>query len=46
MSKSSSRHPVRKLVLIAALVAVVLAFRNAISDKGGSYDPSKPGGDA
>lgn len=43
MSQSSSRHPARKLILIALLIAVALAFRNAIADKGGSYDPTQPG---
>ncbi|MFI5429669.1 hypothetical protein [Aeromicrobium sp. UC242_57] len=46
MSKTSSAHPVRKLVLIAAVIAAVLAFRNASANKGGSYDPAKPGGGA
>jgi hypothetical protein len=39
MSKSESRHPVRKLILVAALIAGVVAVRNAVADKGGSYDP-------
>ena len=39
MSKSESRHPFRKLIMIAALIAAALAFRNAVADKGGSYDP-------
>lgn len=39
MSKSERRHPFRKLMLIAAVIAAVVAVRNAIADKGGSYDP-------
>jgi hypothetical protein len=39
MSNSESRHPFRKLTLIAVVVAVVIAVRNAVADKGGSYDP-------
>ncbi|WP_456695030.1 hypothetical protein [Aeromicrobium sp. P5_D10] len=46
MSNSSSRHPIRKLVLIAAVIAAVLAFRNASANKGGSYDPTAPGNGA
>lgn len=30
---------VKKLFLLAIAAAVVIAFRNAVADKGGSYDP-------
>ena len=30
----------KKLVLLAVAAAVVIAFRNAVADKGGSYDPA------
>ncbi len=30
----------KKLLLIAAAVGIALAFRNAVADKGGSYDPA------
>jgi hypothetical protein len=39
MSKSEKRHPVRKLALFALVAGVVVAVRNAVADKGGSYDP-------
>ena len=32
----------RKLLLLAVAAAVVLALRNAVADKGGSYDPANP----
>ncbi len=40
MSTSNSGHPFRNLMLIAAVVAIVIAIRNAVADKGGSYDPA------
>jgi len=40
MSQSGKRHPFRKLALLAAIVGGVVAFRNAVADKGGSYDPA------
>jgi hypothetical protein len=40
MSNSESRHPFRKLILVAAVIAAVLAVRSAVADKGGSYDPN------
>ncbi len=39
MSTSNSGHPFRMLLLITAVVAIVIAFRNAVADKGGTYDP-------
>lgn len=30
----------KKLILLAIAAAVVIAFRNAVADKGGSYDPA------
>jgi hypothetical protein len=42
MSKSNKRHPFRKLFLIAVVIAAVVAVRNAVADKGGSYDPAGP----
>ena len=41
MSKSESRHPVRKFFLFALIAGAVVAIRNAVSDKGGSYDPNE-----
>ena len=29
----------KKVFLLALAAAVVIAFRNAVADKGGSYDP-------
>jgi hypothetical protein len=43
MSKSESRHPVRTVVLVALAVGAVVAYRNAVADKGGSYDPADAG---
>lgn len=39
MSKSGKKHPLRKLTLIAVIAGVVIAIRNSIADKGGSYTP-------
>jgi len=39
MSKSQKKHPLRKLTLIAVIAGVVIAIRNSIADKGGSYTP-------
>jgi hypothetical protein len=39
MSKSQKRHPVRKFFLFALITGVVVVVRNAVADKGGSYDP-------
>lgn len=41
MSKSEKRHPVRKLFLFALVAGVIVAVRNAVADKGGSYDPNE-----
>lgn len=30
----------RKLILIAAAIGIAIAFRNAVADKGGTYDPA------
>lgn len=30
----------KKLFFLAIAAAVVIAFRNAVADKGGSYDPA------
>jgi len=30
----------RKLLLLAAIVGIVVAYRNATADHGGSYDPA------
>ncbi len=43
MSKTEGRHPFRKLLLLTALIAIVVAVRNAVADKGGSYDPAEGG---
>ena len=32
----------KKLFLLAIAAAIVIAFRNAVADKGGSYDPADP----
>ncbi|WP_159085751.1 hypothetical protein [Aeromicrobium chenweiae] len=42
MSKTSGRHPFRRILLVTAVLAAILAYRNAIADKGGSYDPAGP----
>ncbi len=39
MSSTNTRHPFRKLALSAAVIAMAIAFRRAVADKGGSYDP-------
>ena len=41
MSKSEKRHPVRKFFLFALVASAVVAVRNAVADKGGSYDPNE-----
>jgi hypothetical protein len=41
MSKSEKRHPVRKFFLLALIAGAVVAVRNAVADKGGSYDPNE-----
>ncbi len=41
MSKSEKRHPVRKFFLFAMIAGAVVAVRNAVADKGGSYDPNE-----
>lgn len=43
MSKPETRHPVRKVLLVVAAAGIVVAYRNAVADKGGSYDPADPG---
>ena len=43
MSHTRDGHPFRKLLLVSALIAVAVAFRNAVADKGGSYDPDEAG---
>ncbi|WP_162891366.1 hypothetical protein [Aeromicrobium sp. A1-2] len=43
MSKPSKRHPVRKILLVALAAGAAVAVRNAVADKGGSYDPSDSG---
>ncbi|MCW2770649.1 MAG: hypothetical protein JWR27_2082 [Aeromicrobium sp.] len=42
MSTSSGGHPVRKLLILALVALAVLGVRQALADKGGSYDP-QPG---
>lgn len=32
------RHPLRKLILLGSVVGIAAAVKNAIADKGGSYD--------
>jgi hypothetical protein len=41
MSKSEKRHPVRKLLLLALVAGAVVAVRNAVAERGGSYDPAE-----
>lgn len=43
MSKTSGRRPFRTLLILAAAVGAVLAYRNAVADQGGSYDPTGSG---
>jgi hypothetical protein len=40
MPRTHTRHPLRKLLLVAAIIGIAVAFRNAVADKGGSYDPA------
>lgn len=43
MSKPLSKlahRPVRKLLILSAVIGLLLALRNATADKGGSYDPA------
>ena len=40
MSTSSGSRSLRPLFLLIAAVAVLLAARAAVADKGGSYDPA------
>lgn len=39
MSHAEKRHPVRILLLLALAAGFGVALRNAVADKGGSYDP-------
>lgn len=39
MAKSGKKHPLRKLTFIAVIAGVVIAIKNSIADKGGSYPP-------
>ena len=39
MAKSGKKHPLRKLTFVAVIAGVVIAIRNSIADKGGSYPP-------
>jgi len=39
MAKSGKKHPLRKLTFIAVIAGIVIAIRNSIADKGGSYTP-------
>ena len=39
MPRTHNRHPLRKLLLVAAIIGIAVAFRNAVADKGG-YDPA------
>jgi hypothetical protein len=41
MSQSDKRHPIRKFFLFALIAGAVVAVRNAVADKGGSYDPNE-----
>ena len=43
MSKSEKRHPVRTLLLVLLAVGAAIVVRNAVADKGGSYDPAEAG---
>lgn len=42
MSKPQKRHPVRTVALLIVAVGAVVALRNAVADKGGTYDPADP----
>lgn len=37
-SEKKKRRPLRKLVFLAALAGIVVAIKNALADKGGSYE--------
>ena len=41
MSTSEKRHRVRRIVLLGLAAGIVVAVRNAVADKGGSYDPAQ-----
>ena len=41
MSQSDRRHPIRTFFLFALIAGAVVAVRNAVADKGGSYDPNE-----
>lgn len=36
------RRPLRKLILLAVLAGIVVAIKNALEDKGGSYEAPAP----
>jgi hypothetical protein len=40
MPRSHQRHTLRKLLVLAVIVGIVVAYRNATADRGGSYDPA------
>ncbi len=39
MAKSVKKHPLRTLSVVAVIAGAVIAIRNSIADKGGSYTP-------
>ncbi len=39
MAKSAKKHPLRTLTAVAVIAGAVIAIRNSIADKGGSYTP-------
>ena len=42
-TSDKKRHPLRKLIFLAVLVGIVVAIKNALEDKGGSYEaPTSP----
>ncbi|MBC7631907.1 hypothetical protein [Aeromicrobium sp.] len=43
MSKSEKKRSLRPLLFVVAVAGVVVVLRNAVADKGGSYDPADLG---
>ena len=43
MAKTGKNHLVRNVLIVAAAAGIAVALRNAVADKGGSYDPADAG---
>lgn len=42
----STKHPLRRLIVIAVVAGIVIAVKNSLSDEGGSYTPPTAPADA